>query len=72
MPSRRPLGTTVTISISQRKETSEGVRPGGSGWAIFGCDKVDAITLERLSTIKKRYKKKRTKSKSLPMPRMSE
>lgn len=38
MPSSLPLGTTVTISISQRKETSEGVRPGGSGWAIFWCD----------------------------------
>lgn len=33
--SSRPLGTTVTISISQRNETSAGVRPGGCGWAIL-------------------------------------
>lgn len=35
IPSSRPLGTTVTISISQRNETSAGVRPGGCGWAIL-------------------------------------
>lgn len=28
-------GTTVTISISQRKATSVGVRPGGKGNAMF-------------------------------------
>lgn len=34
MLSSRLLGTTVTISISHKNETSPGVSPGGSGWAI--------------------------------------
>lgn len=51
MPSSLLLGTTVTISISQRKDTSEGARPGGSGWAILedvGRGRY-VTTLERLS-----------------------
>jgi hypothetical protein len=40
IPSSRPLGTTVTISISQRNETSAGVRPGGCGWAILGYSRL--------------------------------
>jgi hypothetical protein len=36
--SSRWRGMTVTISISQRKATSEGVKPGGSGRAI--CRKI--------------------------------
>lgn len=35
MLSSRCRGTIVTISISARKATSEGVRPGGKGWAIL-------------------------------------
>lgn len=35
MLSRRCRGTIVTISISARKATSDGVSPGGKGWAIF-------------------------------------
>lgn len=35
-PSSRCRGTTVTVSISQRKATSGGVKPGGKGSAMKG------------------------------------
>lgn len=37
-PSSRWRGMTVTISISQRKAVSEGVRPGGSSKAMVEQD----------------------------------
>ena len=39
-------GATVTISISQRNDTSEGSKPAGSGRAILPrCDNQDMMTL---------------------------